>query len=96
MHYYCIGNGSPAIVLDVGFGETYRAWLPFLKKITNKVQIFCYDRAGYGQSEIGIFPRNSKTEASESKVLLEKANIKGPYLLLGHSLGALNLEVFAT
>ena len=96
MHYCCIGSGSPTIVQDVGIGETYRDWLPFLNKITNKVQIFFYDRAGYGQSEIGSLPRDSKTEATELKTLLEKTNIKGSYILLGHSLGALNLEVFVS
>lgn len=96
MHYYCIGNGSPTIVLDVGIGETYRDWLPFLEKITDKTQIFCYDRAGYGQSEMGTLPRDGNTEAAELRVLLEKAIIKGPYILVGHSLGALNLQIFAS
>ena len=96
MHYYRVGSGSPTIVLDVGIGETYRDWLPFLEKIANKTQIFCYDRSGYGQSEMGTLPRDSKTEADELKALLEKANIKGPYILVGHSLGALNLQIFAS
>ena len=96
MHYCIIGSGSPTIVLDVGIGETYRDWLPFLEKINKKVRIFCYDRAGYGQSKIGTLPRDSKSEADELKLLLDKTNIKGPYILLGHSLGALNLQVFAS
>ena len=96
MHYYCTGTGSSTIVLDVGIGETYRDWLPFLSMINDKVQIFCYDRAGYGESEMGALPRDSKTEVDELKTLLEKANIKGPYILLGHSLGALNLQIFAS
>ena len=96
MHYYSIGSGSPTIILETGIGETYRDWLPFLNKITDKVQIFCYDRAGYGQSGIGTLPRDSKTEAEELKALLKTAGIKGPYILLGHSLGALNLQLFAS
>ena len=96
MHYCIIGNGSPTLVLDVGIGNTYRDWLPFLKRIGEKVRIFCYNRAGYGQSEIGKMPRDSKTEADELKLLLDKANIKGPFILLGHSLGALNLQLFAS
>jgi pimeloyl-ACP methyl ester carboxylesterase len=96
MHYYLLGKGAVTIVVDVGIGNTYRDWLPFLNKITNEVQIFCYDRAGYGQSEIGKMPRDSRTEADDLKALLKKAKIKGPYILLGHSLGALNLQIFAS
>lgn len=96
MHYCIIGSGSPTLVLDVGIGNTYRDWLPFLKRVTQKVRIFCYDRAGYGQSKIGTMPRDCKTEADELKILLDKANIKGPYILLGHSLGALNMQMFAS
>ena len=96
MQYYLLGKGAVTMVLDVGIGNTFRDWLPFLNKFTNNVQIFCYDRAGYGQSEIGKMPRDSRTEADDLKALLEKAKIKGPYILLGHSLGALNLQIFAS
>lgn len=95
LHCYYFGNGSPTIVLDPGLGETYKDWLSILKKLSDKNQVFCYDRAGYGQSETGPLPRNCINEARELKKLLDKARIRGPYLLVGHSLGALNLQVFA-
>ena len=96
LHYYFFGKGSMTIVLDVGLGDTYRDWLPLLEKLSNKAQIFCYDRAGYGQSEIDSLPRNCERAADDLQKLLEKANIQGPYLLIGHSLGAANLQVFAS
>ena len=96
IHFYCFGSGPQTIILDVGIGESYKDWLPLLEKVSSKAQIFCYDRAGYGQSEKGSFPRNCNQVADELKLLLNKANIKGPYILLGHSLGAANLQVFAT
>jgi pimeloyl-ACP methyl ester carboxylesterase len=40
-------------------------------------------------------PRHVQQAASELKLLLEKAGLKGPYVLVGHSLGGLNLQVFA-
>ena len=54
-----------------------------------------YDRAGYGRSEPGPAPRHSRQAATELKLLLEKARVKGPYLLVGHSLGGMNAQVFA-
>jgi len=96
LHYYLIGSGSPTVVLEVGIGETYRDWLPFLEKIANRTRVFCYDRAGYGQSESGPMPRNCKREAEELRELLDKADITGPYIMVGHSLGASILQVFAS
>jgi pimeloyl-ACP methyl ester carboxylesterase len=40
-------------------------------------------------------PRHSRREADELKLLLKEAGVKGPYLLVGHSLGGLNAQVFA-
>ena len=96
LHYYIFGSGSPAIVLDVGLADTYKNWITLLEAQSDKNQIFCYDRAGYGQSEMGDLPRNCINEADELKTLLDKAYIPGPYIIVGHSLGALNLQVFAS
>jgi pimeloyl-ACP methyl ester carboxylesterase len=95
LHFYSKGSGSPTIVLDAGMGNSYRDWLPLFEKVSQKIQIFCYDRAGYGQSEMGPLPRTCDKAADELQKLLDNANIKGPYLLVGHSLGALNLQIFA-
>jgi pimeloyl-ACP methyl ester carboxylesterase len=41
-------------------------------------------------------PRDGAREAKELKVLLESASVPPPYVLVGHSLGALNMMVFAS
>lgn len=90
-----MGSSSPTIVLDVGIGESYRDWLPLFEEIAQNNKVFCYDRAGYGESEMGPFPRSCERIADELYVLLQKAQIKGPYVLLGHSLGAQTMQIFA-
>lgn len=95
LHYYSAGQGEICVVLDVGIGESYKDWLPLLENISSRIRMVCYDRAGYGESERGPFPRNADRAADELERLLKKANIRGPYLLVGHSLGAMNLQVFA-
>jgi pimeloyl-ACP methyl ester carboxylesterase len=40
-------------------------------------------------------PRHSRQAAMELELLLEKAGVEGPYLLVGHSLGGLNAQVYA-
>jgi len=44
---------------------------------------------------LGPLPRHSGREAEELKSLLDDASVPGPYVVVGHSLGALNVQVFA-
>ena len=94
--FQCISysKGAPTIVLDVGITETYESWLPLLNKLSEKVSVFAYNRAGYRGSDVGVFPRDSKQIITELNDLLEKAKIDTPYILVGHSLGAMNMELF--
>lgn len=95
LHYVRMGSGSPTVVLDAGLGETYRDWLPLLEEIAQSMSVVAYDRAGYGESEPGPFPRDCEREAEELHLLLFSLKAKGPLILLGHSLGAMNMQVFA-
>lgn len=95
LQLYCAGKGSPTVLLDTGSGESYASWKQFIENIAKETRICAYDRAGYGQSEPGPLPRDSGRETEELYLLLNKAGIKGPYLLVGHSLGGLNMQVFA-
>ncbi len=95
LHYQVYGSGSPTIILDVGIGETYSSWDTIVQQISDVTSIFVYDRAGYYQSETGPLPRHSRRAAHELEYCLRQNGIRPPYLLLGHSLGAMNLQMFA-
>jgi pimeloyl-ACP methyl ester carboxylesterase len=69
--------------------------IPLQDRLARFTRVVTYNRAGYGRSEPGPLPRDSGREADELKTLLERASVKGPYVLVGHSLGALNVQVFA-
>ena len=58
-------------------------------------RVCAYDRAGYGKSEPDPLPRASQRAAQELYDLLKKAGVAGLYVLVGHSLGGLNMQVFA-
>jgi pimeloyl-ACP methyl ester carboxylesterase len=95
LHIYCIGAGSPAIVIDVGAGESYTSWQSVQEELAQDTRVCAYDRAGYGQSEPGPMPRDSQRAADELHQLLLDSGEEGPFLLVGHSLGGLNMQVFA-
>jgi len=95
LFYQLHGRGIPTVVIDVGVGESFQSWSSIVSDLSRTTSVFVYDRAGYGRSEMGSLPRNAKTEAADLRALLRNAGIKGPYVLVGHSLGGLNIQVFA-
>jgi pimeloyl-ACP methyl ester carboxylesterase len=89
------GQGSPAVVFEGGFGTGIASWTTVQKDVAAFARTVSYDRAGLGQSESGPKPRSAKQIASELHTALEKAGVKPPYLLVGHSLGGIFVRVFA-
>ena len=90
------GKGAPTVVIDAGITDQLDKLRSLQERMARVTQVIAYNRAGYGQSEPGPLPRHSGREAEELKALLEKAPVSGPYVLVGHSLGALNMQVFAS
>ena len=93
LHLYCQEKGSPTVVIDTGSGETYESWLPLMGELAQETRGCAYDRADYGQSERWPLPRDAGREADELRLLLQKAGVKGPYVLVGHSFGGINVQV---
>ena len=58
-------------------------------------QTCAYDRPGQAWSEPGPPPRGLETSAGELHSLLERARIKRPYVLVGHSWGGLIARMYA-
>lgn len=90
------GEGTPVIVIDSGIGDRLDKLRPLQAALGRVTRVVTYNRAGYGRSEPGPLPRDCGREAAELKALLEKASLPGPYVLVGHSLGALNVQAFAS
>jgi pimeloyl-ACP methyl ester carboxylesterase len=89
------GQGSPAVVFEGGFGAGIASWSTVQKEVSAFARTVSYDRAGLGQSELGPKPRSAKQIATELHTALEKAGIKPPYVLVGHSFGGIYVRVFA-
>jgi pimeloyl-ACP methyl ester carboxylesterase len=66
-----------------------------LKGLENQTRTVIYSRAGIGGSDKSPLDRTCETKAEELHKLLTAAKIKGPYILVGHSLGGLDVRLFA-
>jgi pimeloyl-ACP methyl ester carboxylesterase len=96
LHVYCIGEGSPTIILDhLGDGNSME-WALIQPELAKTNRTCAYDRAGFGWSDPGPEPRTAGQSAAELHMLLEKAGINGPYVLVGHSYATDVLRLFAS
>lgn len=94
LHINCMGSGSPTIIIDTGLGDDSSDWQVILEKSSQISKTCVYDRAGYGWSDFGPRPRTSRRIAYELNLLLKKAQIPPPYILVGHSFGGYNMRIF--
>jgi pimeloyl-ACP methyl ester carboxylesterase len=94
-YIHCTGQGSPTVILESGGGMVSYTWEAVQHEVAKFAKCCSYDRAGYGLSETGTKPRTAGRIAVELHTLLQNAKIPGPYVLVGHSLGGLNIRMFA-
>jgi pimeloyl-ACP methyl ester carboxylesterase len=94
LHIHCTGTGSPTVVIDAGQGDWSTSWGVVQQEVAKTTRICTYDRAGLGWSEPGPLPRDAAQFAKELHTLLQNANIPGPYVMVGHSLGGASVRVF--
>jgi pimeloyl-ACP methyl ester carboxylesterase len=95
LHAVVTGTGSPSVVFDGGIGARCEEYRQLQDTISATTTVVTYDRAGYGPSEVGPQPRDSRTEVEELRAMLAELNVPRPYIFVGHSLGGLNVEVYA-
>jgi pimeloyl-ACP methyl ester carboxylesterase len=93
-YIYCTGQGSPTVILESGGGVVSYTWEPVQGEVEKFAKVCSYDRAGYGLSESGPEPRTARQIAVELHTLLHNADIPGPYVLVGHSIGGLYIRMF--
>lgn len=96
LRYRVYGTGDPPVVLVSGFGAPQVVWDPIIPALAARTTVVTYDRAGYGESELGSRPVDGMETARDLHTLLEKAGIPGPYILVGHSYGGDIVRLFAS
>ena len=95
MHIACEGYGTPTVLVDVGLGGNSLEWRFVVDQVRRFTRVCFYDRAGYGFSDMGPRPRTSSRISDELFLLAESLELDRPYLLVGHSFGGFNMQLFA-
>lgn len=96
LYIECYGQGSPSIIVNAGFGVAISdgGWEKVIESIHSKNQICFYDRANIGQSDKHQGDYDLNTIVEQQDILLRKAAIKPPYVLIGHSYGSYPIKLF--
>ncbi|HKJ18547.1 MAG TPA: alpha/beta hydrolase [Xanthomonadales bacterium] len=94
LHLYCVGEGSPTVMLEAGLGNMVLSWTEVQSQLALETRICSYDRAGYGHSEPGPFPRSAGQVVNEFDKLISSAGLEPPFVLVGHSNGALYSRLY--
>ncbi len=93
LHLTCLGEGEPTIVLEAlsGGASTEWAWIqPELARVTHTCS---YDRAGRPWSD-SHQAGDLRGTAETLHALLAQAHLRGPFILVGHSIGGLYARAF--
>jgi len=91
----CRGSGTPTLVLEAGMGSDSATWSPVHDELAGISRTCAYDRTGRGRSDGGS-AGDLAGMSSELAALLAAAGEPPPYVLVGHSLGAVIGRVHAS
>lgn len=95
LHLYCVGDGSPTVILDAMGDGTSVNWAWVQPEVARKTRTCAYDRAGRGWSERSPKLRDAVNIAAELHTLLANAHIDPPYVMVGHSYGGFITREYA-
>jgi pimeloyl-ACP methyl ester carboxylesterase len=86
----CRGSGSPTVVFEAGLSvEGSLSWAAVQPEIAAHTRACSYSRAGLMWSDSSDAPHSARQVAHDLHAALANAGERGPYVLVGQSIGAL-------
>ena len=94
IHIKCMGVGSPTVILTAGAGDWSAAWRKVQSQIAKTTRVCAWDRPGFGFSSGSTQRQTTSNTTSDLEAALTAARIRGPYIVVGHSLGGYESVMF--
>lgn len=92
----CQGEGQPTVVLEAGFGDHAGVWTSLVRSsIAAFSRVCAYSRADLGSSDPAPEKRDIQDVVNDLRAILVDGFIKGPVVLVGHSIGGLIINMYA-
>ena len=94
LHLNMAGQGGPVVILEAGIAASSLSWALVAKRVAEFTTVVTYDRAGFGWSDPAPHRPTALDCARDLAVLLENAEIRRPFVVVGHSFGGLIARIF--
>ena len=94
LHLNCEGKGSPTVILMAGGGGFSIDWALVQPKVAESTRVCSYDRAGLGWSDPGPAEDTVEETVSDLHALLRASDERGPYVLVGASIGGIFIQAY--
>jgi pimeloyl-ACP methyl ester carboxylesterase len=94
LHLDCTGKGTPTVILMAGGGAFSIDWALVQPRLAESTQVCSYDRAGLGWSGPGPEDNIVEENVSDLHALLQASGERGPYVLVGASIGGIYIQAY--
>jgi pimeloyl-ACP methyl ester carboxylesterase len=94
LHLHCSGQGSPTVILVAGGSAFSIDWALVQPKVAEGTRVCSYDRAGMAWSDPGPVDETVEQTVGDLHRLLSAAGERGPYLLVGASIGGIFIRAY--
>ncbi len=84
---HCYGSGSPVVVLEHGLGTDWTSWGHIYRGMPRDIRVCAYNRSYQTHTSLDY--------VEDLHNLLAGAGLEGPYVLVGHNFGGLNVILYA-
>lgn len=88
-------NNEPIIIFESALGTPLENWNGLIKKMSDSLPIFAYDRAGIGKSDLVDQEPTPEFTTNRLHEILKQLKIQPPYILVGHSWGGEMISAYA-
>jgi protein-S-isoprenylcysteine O-methyltransferase Ste14/pimeloyl-ACP methyl ester carboxylesterase len=96
LHLLCVGRGEPTVFFEApAFGVSSLSAEPVRERVAAHTRVCTYDRQGMAWSDAGPPIVTSLMLAQDLLDLQNRANLRGPFILVASSVGGLTAEMFA-